>query len=72
MSHYMNQFYFSNKYIFSEIDNYHIKKKKRPIMYTKEVYDRWIKNFSLIKHEEIKKSINSFLKSKDYLLARKF
>lgn len=70
--HYMNQFYFSNKYIFSEIDKYHFKKKGRPIMYTKEVYDKWIKNFSLNKHEQIKKSINAFLKSNEYLLARKF
>ena len=36
-----------------------------------EHYDVWLKNFSLNKHETIKKSINTFLKSKDYLLARK-
>ena len=40
-------------------------------MYTKEIFNEWIKSFSKEKHHKIQKSINDFANKNDYVLSQK-
>ena len=67
----MNQYYYNNNYLFKDMDKYHSKKNGRAIMYTKEIFNEWIKSFSKEKHHKIQKSINDFANKNDYVLSQK-
>ena len=69
--HYMNQYYFTNNYLFSNMGKYHTKTGGRAMMYTKKIFNEWIKNFSKEKHCSIIESINNFDINKEYAVSQK-
>ena len=50
---------------------YHTKTGGRAMMYTKKIFNEWIKNFSKEKHCSIIESINNFDINKEYAVSQK-
>ena len=69
--HYMNQVYFHYKYLFDEIGKFHKEKNGRQIMYTNEILNYWLKNFSQTKHKKTKKIFKNFIESNSHFLSIK-
>ena len=66
--HYMNQYYFHNRYLIDNIEKYFMTKNGRQILYTDEFLGEWISNFNIKKHKKtIEMLKNYFSKNEQYL-----
>ncbi len=69
--HFMNQFYFHNKYLFDDLEKIHSQEKGRQIVYSDDIFNRWVSGFSVKKHKKIFNIIDKFISKKDYHLCLK-
>lgn len=64
--HFMKYLVFEKNLFFKKPSKYFVFLKEKPLQYTNKIYEYWLKDFNIDRHNHIVKNLKNFIKSNDY------